>query len=155
MTNSTYTKKWLVGTVVILIRIKCLCFLSLNEYTVYFFTPKEAVAKAPILNKQVIRIGGMVKGQSVNWRPKELSLKFVLSDLKEAEIDVFYKGAPPDMFKENAGVVVEGQLDKEGKYFTARRLFVKHSEEYLVPGEHEKLDASRIQHSIIKDEQLN
>ena len=82
MTNSTYTKKWLVGTVVILISITCLCFLSLNEYTVYFFTPKEAVAKAPILNQQVIRIGGMVKGQSVNWRPKELSLKFVLSDLK-------------------------------------------------------------------------
>ena len=95
----------------------CLCFLSLDQYTVYFFTPKEAVAKAFKLGHQVIRVGGMVKGQSVQWRPKELSLKFVLSDLKETNIDVVYEGAPPDMFKENSGVVVEGLLDKEGNEF--------------------------------------
>ena len=154
MMTIIYTKR-LIGTLVIVTTIICLCFLSLDQYAVYFFTPKEAVAKAFKLDQQVIRVGGMVKGQSVQWRPKELSLKFVLSDLKQTNIDVVYEGAPPDMFKENSGVVVEGLLDKQGKHFTARRLFVKHSEEYLVPSEHQKLDSSRIQKSIIKDEQLH
>ena len=152
MRSSLFSRKWLVGITVICSTIVFLSLINLGQYTVYFFTPKEAVAQSSKINEKVVRIGGMVKNKTVKWQPKSLKLKFVLSDLKGTDIEVFYKGAPPDMFKENSGVVVEGSLSLDGKLFTARNLFVKHSEEYRVPGDHQKLDTSLLQKSIIKDE---
>jgi cytochrome c-type biogenesis protein CcmE len=44
------------------------------------------------------------------------------------------KGAPPQMFREGIGVVVEGELASNG-VFECDRVMVKHSNEYRAPEE--------------------
>ena len=144
------TKKWIFGSVLIFGIVLFLCFYSMGQNSVYFYTPKELLEKRAELLSKEIRVGGMVKVKSVDWRPKNLDLKFTLTDLKGSEIVVSYKGAPPDMFKEGSGVVVEGSFSHIGENLLARNLFVKHSEEYRIPEESHKLDSSLIEKSILK-----
>ena len=127
-------------------------FCAMQNYSVYFYTPKELFEKADELGESQIRVGGMVKTSSVHWDPETLSLQFVLSDLKGIEIPVSYSGAPPDMFKEGSGVVVEGSLVQGSLSLRARNLFVKHSEEYRIPEEVHKINPALIEKSIIKNE---
>ena len=150
--QKTSKKKWLIGGSLIFITLTFLSFYSLQNYSVYFYTPKEAKTKASELAKSEIRVGGMVKPGSVRWEPKKLLVNFTLSDLKETEFKVSYRGAPPDMFKEGSGVVVEGHINNQGSHFTARNLLVKHSEEYKIPGEADVSHKDLIQKSIIKNE---
>ena len=146
--------KWFFVLPLMAFGILFLCLYTLNDYSVYFYTPKELVLKAKELSKKEIRVGGMVKTSSVHWDQKDLNLNFILSDLKGAEILVFYKGAPPDMFKEGSGVVVEGYIREDGKELTARNLFVKHSEEYKIPEDIHQINPQLVEKSIIKDELL-
>src|SRR5690606_7870599 len=84
--------------------------LSLGDNLVYFHTPAEVYEKQKELNSQTFRVGALVKPESVHWDPQTLKLSFVITDLNGHEISVMYAGSPPDMFKENQGVVVEGSL---------------------------------------------
>lgn len=152
--KSSKSLKWLIGSGLILLTIFVLSFYIMQDYSVYFYTPGELVAKASGLQEKEIRVGGMVKPGSVVWSPKKLDVSFVLSDLKGVELAAYYKGTPPDMFKEGSGVVVEGFVSQDGKKLTARNLFVKHSEEYRVPEDSHKVDPKLIQKSIIKNEKL-
>lgn len=145
-------KKWIIGGALIFSLIIFLSLQSLNNYSVYFYTPKEAVQKAYELHQKEIRVGGMVKVGSVKWQPKTLQVAFTLHDMKGTQMQVSYKGAPPDMFKEGSGVVVEGHIDQVGKSFKARNLLVKHSEEYKVPGDAKEDNYALLHKSIIKNE---
>jgi cytochrome c-type biogenesis protein CcmE len=140
--------RWIIGAMVITAAVIGMSLLQLGSHSVYFFMPKEALAQASTLSTQVIRVGGMVEGKSVEWQAQDLELKFMLSDLKGSRFAVLYHGAPPDMFKENSGVVVEGRLSSDGKEFVANRLMVKHSEEYKAPGEGHSLDKALMEKSF-------
>jgi cytochrome c-type biogenesis protein CcmE len=127
-------------------------FLAINENSVYFFTPKEAMDKAGTLQNQTIKVGGMVLPGSEVWKPETLDLQFTLTDLKGAEIRVQHKGTPPDMFKEGSGVVVEGRINGPGNEIISRNLMVKHSEEYKKPHDGESINKKLIQESMFKNE---
>ena len=124
--------------------------LNLGDYTVYFYTPDEALAKASTLQDQDIKVGGMVMPGSVQWEAQSLSLKFDVSDLKGAVVHVQHKGTPPDMFKEHQGVIAEGRISPDGKTFVARTLMVKHSEEYKAPDDRHSVDKKLLEQSIFK-----
>ena len=59
----------------------------------------------------------MVERGSLKWEPRTLDLSFMLSDGKAA-VPVRHHGAPPDLFAEGRGAVVEGAWSREG-YFRA------------------------------------
>lgn len=142
--------KWFVGIAIIGLSVVGISLTQINATVVYFYTPDEAVAQAEQLSKKVIKVGGMVTPSSVEWKAQTLDLKFVVSDLKGADIAVAYRGAPPDMFKEGQGVVVEGSLAPDGKSMSARKLLVKHSEEYKKPGDHaQSMNKELLQRSIL------
>lgn len=143
--------KWIIGGAIISFSILILSFLGLEENSVYFYTPKEAVEQATKLGQKEIRVGGMVKDGSVQWDRNSLRLAFVLTDLKGQEIAVVHHGTPPDLFKENSGVVVEGKISPEGRGFQAAKLMVKHSEEYRKPA-HQAMDRALIEKSMFKGE---
>lgn len=146
--------KWIIGGAVIVGAIVGMSFLTLNENLVYFFTPSEAYAKAAELDGQLIKVGGMVKGGTVQWQPETLALNFVITDLKGHEIAISHAGTPPDMFKENQGVVVEGRIGDAGKTMVSRNLMVKHSEEYKKPGsEHGTMDKELLEKSLFKGQE--
>ena len=144
--------KWIVGVGIIIVAIASISLLNFGENVVFFYTPKEAVAQAAELSNKTIKVGAMVKPGSVNWQPESLDLSFTLTDLKGTEMTVSHKGAPPDMFKENQGVVVEGRIEPNGDRIVSRRLMVKHSEEYKKPDDHSSMNKMLLEESIFKNE---
>ena len=104
-------------------------FKSLEENVVYFFSPTEIYDKPNISFNKKIRIGGLVKENSLSKSQK--SIKFIITDLKN-EIIVSYNGPVPNLFSEGKGVIAEGQL-KDKKYFVANKILAKHDENYMPP----------------------
>jgi len=102
---------------------------SLEENVVYFFSPTEIYNKLNISFDEKIRIGGLVKENSLIKSQK--SIKFIITDLKN-EIIVSYDGPVPNLFSEGKGVIAEGQL-KDKKYFIANKILAKHDENYMPP----------------------
>ena len=117
--------------VLILITLILIAFLvlkSLEENVVYFQSPSEIKALSE-LDKKKIRVGGMVKKNSISINSSEL--KFVITDFKN-EINVTYTGAIPNLFEEGKGVVAEGVLN-DRNFFSASKILAKHDENYMPP----------------------
>ena len=117
--------------VIILITLILTVFLvlkSLEDNVVYFQSPSE-INSTLELNKKKIRIGGMVKKDSISVNADEIN--FVITDFKN-EINVVYKGAIPNLFEEEKGVVAEGIL-KDRNFFSATKILAKHDENYMPP----------------------
>ena len=113
-------------------------FKSLEENIVYFFSPSEIYDKPNISLNEKIRIGGLVKEDSII---KDLtSIKFIITDLKK-EIIVSYSGLVPNLFSEGKGVIAEGEL-KDKKYFVADEILAKHDENYMPPEVSKALEKS-------------
>jgi cytochrome c-type biogenesis protein CcmE len=121
--------KFVAGGLVIVAAIAYLIWSGVSQSVVYFVTPSELLA-APVASK-TYRLGGLVQPGSLTWEPKTLDLSFTLSDGK-ASVPVRHKGAPPDLFAEGRGAVVEGAWTGDG-YFKASLILAKHSEEYKAP----------------------
>ena len=111
---------------------------SLEENVVYFFSPTEIYNKTDISFKKTIRVGGLVKINSVN--KSETSISFIITDLNK-EIIVSYNGMVPNLFLEGKGVVAEGKL-KDKKYFVADKILAKHDENYMPPEVKKALEKS-------------
>jgi cytochrome c-type biogenesis protein CcmE len=143
--------KWIVGGAVILVAGLAVSNLQFGDNVVYFYTPQEAYAKAADIDTKTIKVGGMVKAGTVQWKPEDLALNFVMTDMQGTDIEVSHKGTPPDMFKENSGVVVEGRIEADGKKMVSQRLMVKHSEEYKKPDAQHSVDKELLEKSIFKN----
>ena len=111
---------------------------SLEENVVYFFSPTEIYNKTNISFDKKIRVGGLVKMNSIS--KNETSINFIITDLKK-EIIVSYDGLVPNLFSEGKGVVAEGRL-KDKKYFVADKILAKHDENYMPPEVKEALEKS-------------
>ena len=101
---------------------------SLKNNVVYFQSPSE-IKSLIKLDKKKIRVGGMVKEQSISINSDEIN--FVITDFKN-EINVTFSGAVPNLFAEGKGVVAEGFL-KDRNYFSATKILAKHDENYMPP----------------------
>ena len=112
----------------ILILTVFLVLKSLEENVVYFQSPSE-IKSLTVLTNNKIRVGGMVKKNSINMNSNEVN--FVITDFKN-EINVTYSGAVPNLFEEGKGVVAEGVL-KDRNFFLATKILAKHDENYMPP----------------------
>ena len=109
---------------------------SLEENVVYFLSPTEIYNKTNISFGEKIRIGGLVKINSI--QKNETSINFIITDTKN-EIIVSYKGLVPNLFSEGKGVIAEGKL-RDKKYFIANKILAKHDENYMPPEVKKALD---------------
>src|ERR1051325_4267543 len=116
---------------------------SINKNLVYYWTPTDLVANGDKAYGATIRLGGMVAPGSVKNRSGVSGLEF---DVKDATKIVHVKsaGVPPQMFRENIGVVVEGTMTRNG-YFQCNRLMVSHSNEYRAPKAGHKMDKQELE----------
>ena len=108
---------------------------SLEENVVYFLSPTE-IKNLTAINQKRIRIGGMVKDQSIIIKSDKIN--FIVTDFKN-EINVSYSGSVPNLFVEGKGVVAEGYL-KDRSYFNAVKILAKHDENYMPPEVKEALE---------------
>ena len=111
-----------------LILIVFLILKSLEENVVYYKSPTEIKNLSELTTKKV-RVGGMVKKNSLEVNAKEIS--FVITDFKN-EIKVTYSGIVPNLFEEEKGVVAEGFI-QDRKFFVAKKILAKHDENYMPP----------------------
>ena len=137
----------IVAAAVILSGLGYLLYGGIGENLVYFLTPTELHAKGTTAYDAPVRLGGMVKPGSVMWDPEKLDLRFDLTD-GAREMRVHSRGAPPQMFRDSIGVIVEGRLGRDG-VFESSSLMVKHSNEYRAPPHGEKPED--VYRTLIKD----
>jgi cytochrome c-type biogenesis protein CcmE len=130
---------FLFFSLLILFVIFFLILKSLEKNLVYFFSPSEIYLNSDISFDKKIRIGGLVKQDSVE--KKDTIVEFIITDLKN-EIIVTYEGMVPNLFSEGKGVVAEGKL-RDKKYFIATTILAKHDENYMPPEVIYALDKSK------------
>ena len=115
-----------------------LAFKALEENVVYFKSPTE-VKNLPELETNKIRVGGMVKKNSIITNESEIN--FIITDYKN-ELAVGFKGSVPNLFEEGKGVVAEGFL-KDRSYLKAIKILAKHDENYMPPEVNEALKENK------------
>ena len=113
-----------------------MAFGDIGENLVYFWDVDQLLEKGDKALGATIRLGGVVKEGSLDWDAESNELNFQVTD-GITTLDVHATGAPPQMFREGIGVVVEGTMVKVtgGGRFESERLMVKHSNEYKAPEE--------------------
>ena len=102
---------------------------ALNKNILYFNSPSDIRLKSDISTNKKIRVGGMVKKNTLKISGQEI--RFIITDFKN-EIRVSFKGTVPNLFAEGKGVVAEGKL-QDKKFFVAERILAKHDENYMPP----------------------
>ena len=111
---------------------------SLEKNVVYFLSPTEIYNKTNISFDEKIRVGGLVKKNSIS--KNGTSINFIITDLTK-EIFVSYSGLVPNLFSEGKGVIAEGKL-RDKKFFIADKILAKHDENYMPPEVKKALDKS-------------
>ena len=138
----------IVGAVLVLGGFGYLIWGGLGNNLVYFLTPTELLARGSAAYDTPVRLGGKVVPGSIDWNAEALDLRFQVTD-GETALEVISKGAPPAMFKDTMGVVVEGQYNRSG-VFQSTNLMVQHSNEYKAPPEgHRPVDTYQ---TLIREE---
>ena len=120
-----------------LLSIGCfLFFINLRDNLIFFYSPSE-ISQKKVESSKTIRVGGMVKKESLNKKIKKVEgrsveeISFIITDFNK-EIVIFYIGILPDLFREGQGVVVEGSMLTNG-FFKAKTVLAKHDENYMPP----------------------
>ncbi len=130
LTNKVKKRASLLGiTLTVSIVGVFLILYTLNKNILYFNSPTEIKAAQDLDYKKKLRVGGMVKKDTLKISDQEIN--FVITDFKN-EIKVSFKGTIPNLFGEGKGVVAEGKL-QDKKFFIAERILAKHDENYMPP----------------------
>ena len=102
---------------------------SLNKNILYFKSPTDIKSNQNINFDKKIRVGGMVKKNSLIIKEEEI--KFIITDFNN-ELNISFRGTVPNLFSEEKGVVAEGKL-QDKTFFIADRILAKHDENYMPP----------------------
>jgi cytochrome c-type biogenesis protein CcmE len=122
-----------VAVVIIVGAFGFLLYGNIDSNVVFFLTPEELLQRGNAAYDVPVRLGGQVQPGSINWNAETLDLRFVVADTGGSQvITVRSSGAPPQMFRDGMGVVVEGRYRRDG-IFESTNLMVKHSNEYRKP----------------------
>ena len=119
----------LVITLIISVTGIFFIFQSLNKNILYFKSPTDIKNNQNINFDKKIRVGGMVKKNSLIIKEEEI--KFIITDFNN-ELNISFSGTVPNLFSEEKGVVAEGKL-QDKTFFIADRILAKHDENYMPP----------------------
>ena len=119
-------------TIVVVVAIAAALAISLGVYALqqnmnYLFTPSQ-VQSGQATQYKTFRLGGMVKGGSIQRSKDSLQVTFTVVDAGGA-MPVEYTGILPDLFRDNQSVIATGRMD--GARFVATEVLAKHDETYM------------------------
>jgi cytochrome c-type biogenesis protein CcmE len=112
----------------ILAGVLVVLMVNLSSALVYFNTPAEMLARDA--SDERLRLGGRVVPGTVI--EADGTVAFDVEDC-ETSVAVVHTGAPPQLFQEGIGVVVEGSWT--GTAFQSDTMLVKHDEQYRTDAE--------------------
>ncbi len=121
---------------VLLAAIGFLVVKGLGTASTYFRTADEAVAQVDSLGTRRFRLEGVVVDGSV--RTEKKSVVFVVES-NAKQVEVRHDGDPPELFRPNLAVVLEGHFDNgqasrpsgQAPLFLSDHLMIKHDESYI------------------------
>ena len=118
-------------TITLLVSVTGIFFIlqSLNKNILYFKSPTDIKNNQNINFDKKIRVGGMVKKNSLIIKEEEI--EFIITDFNN-ELNISFSGTVPNLFSEEKGVVAEGKL-QDKTFFIADRILAKHDENYMPP----------------------
>jgi cytochrome c-type biogenesis protein CcmE len=123
---------------------------GISNNLVYYWTPTDLKANGRKAYGATIRLGGMVAKDSIK-KIGGSNVEFIVHDGVN-RIPVKTTTVPPQMFRENIGVVVEGTMVKGG-YFQSNRLMVSHNNEYKAPEKGHPVDRKELERMMKSVEQ--
>ena len=126
---------------------------GINQNLVYYWTPSDLRAAGDKAYGATIRLGGMVTPGSIRNHGGASGIEFDVHD-GGAKVHVKSSGVPPQMFRENIGVVVEGTM-VPGGWFQSSRLMVSHNEEYQPPEKGHSMDPEELKKLMKSTEGLS
>ena len=118
--------KFLIGGLIVVLVVGYLVFSAAQGSAAYYLTITELHQQGQSVRN--VRVAGNVLGESIVWEPRDQRLEFDITD-ESGQLSVLYNGARPDMFRDQAEVVVEGKLGPEG-VFEARTMMLKCPSKY-------------------------
>jgi cytochrome c-type biogenesis protein CcmE len=121
----------LIVAIVAMLGAVLLAMSALKDQAAYFYSPGD-VARDGLPLGRAVRIGGMVKAGSLKHKKDGVTIEFLVRDETTSTIKVRFRGIPPDLFKEDSGVVAEGRFEEDG-LFVADEILAKHDENYRPP----------------------
>ena len=101
-----------------------LVFYALGQKTSYFYMPAD-LQVASVAPGQRIRLGGLVEKGTV-MRGENTQIAFSVTDQAHS-VKVTYDGILPDLFREEQGIVTEGEFGPDG-VFIADSVLAKNDE---------------------------
>ena len=123
----------LLGAIVALVLVMSALSKNMN----LFYSPSELV-NSNVAAGSIVRAGEMVASGSIQKSTDSLEVIFLITDFQNS-LSVTYNGILPDLFSEDAGVVVKGFLKEDGT-FLAEEVLAKHDENYMPPEVAKMLD---------------
>lgn len=147
------TRRYMIGAFVIAAAaFGVIAGSGINKNLVYYWTPSDVHANGRKAYGASIRLGGMVAKGSI----RNIGGSAVEFDVKDGTniVHVKTKTVPPQMFRENIGVVVEGTM-VDGGYFQSSRLMVSHNNEYKAPEKGHPVDRQELERMMKSVEQNN
>jgi cytochrome c-type biogenesis protein CcmE len=120
-------KRLYIAGAVIVAALGFLVFKGLGNATVFFRTADEAVAEKASLGTHRFRIEGVVVAGTVQQSGNDVDFAIENNGVR---VPVVHVGDPPELFKPNIPVVLEGKWD--GDHYASDRIMVKHTEQYRV-----------------------
>lgn len=139
-------KKLLIGVISIVVGVGIATGLALKAFQanlLYFYSPTQVMNGEAPTNRS-FRIGGLVVDGSVSRNPDNLKVKFTLTDTM-SNVDVFYDGILPDLFREGQGIVANGSINSDG-VFNASEVLAKHDENYMPAEVADALEKAGVKH---------
>ena len=128
----------IIATLTALAASVALILVAFEDNVVFFYSPSDLVKKRPGPT-QKLRIGGLVKKDSIKRKPGMTEVSFEVTDLNNS-VPVVFQGILPDLFREEQGVVAEGTY--KNQLFYATQILAKHDEQYMPPEVAESLKKS-------------
>ena len=146
------TRRFMIGAIAVAATaFGVIAATSINDNLVYYWTPSDLRSHGQKAYGASIRLGGMVAPGSIE-KLGGSGVAFVVHDGK-ARVNVRTSSVPPQMFRENIGVVVEGTM-VPGGHFESSRLMVSHDNQYDAGQKHsmEEKDLRRMIESTTESE---
>lgn len=133
-TSTMIMRRRLLAVMVLLAAGGVFAYVALSgvdKNLVYYWNSSELLAAKDQAQGAPVRLGGLVVDGSVKRGDDGLDLHFLVTDGKTT-VPVHAHTLPPAMFRAGIGVLLEGEMGKDG-VFESSRLMVKHDNEYRAP----------------------
>jgi cytochrome c-type biogenesis protein CcmE len=120
-------RKFIIGGAIIALVVAWLIYSNIGGSSTYYMTVEELLAEGP--SDRLVRCTGFVVGQSIEWDPQQMVLRFEIAD-ETGSLPVLYKGPRPDLLEDGTQAVVEGRYAGAG-VFEATSVLLKCPSKYV------------------------